>query len=172
MAIIKTIKPEDATGKVKEIYSMFNQRMGMVPSGIQLFSASPEILEAQAGFMAVSMAQKKFSPALLAFIRILVSVEHKCQYCIDVNVGMLMNSGMSKEAIDASIADPNKTPLDEKEKAILLFVLKSVKEPLSIDSSQIEKLRTLGWDDKDIFEAVYFGALEITIDIIFNTFKV
>ncbi|MBF0473821.1 MAG: hypothetical protein HQK93_08845, partial [Nitrospirae bacterium] len=48
----------------------------------------------------------------------------------------------------------------------------SVKEPLSIDKTDFNKLHSLGWEDKDIFVAAYLGASSFASDTFLNTFKV
>jgi hypothetical protein len=45
MSIIKTVKPEEATGKVAAIYQNFINMMGFVPNAFLLRSSSPELLQ-------------------------------------------------------------------------------------------------------------------------------
>ena len=46
MAIIQTISPEKAEGETKKIYDMMLQNVGVVPSPLQMASASPGICPA------------------------------------------------------------------------------------------------------------------------------
>jgi hypothetical protein len=41
MSLIQTIDPEKAEGDVKEIYDALNANIGMIPSPMELSSASP-----------------------------------------------------------------------------------------------------------------------------------
>ena len=41
MALIQTVDPEKAEGDVKEIYDALNANIGMIPSPMELSSASP-----------------------------------------------------------------------------------------------------------------------------------
>ena len=41
MALIQTIEPEKAEGKVKEIYDFMQENAGVTPAPMQLASASP-----------------------------------------------------------------------------------------------------------------------------------
>jgi alkylhydroperoxidase family enzyme len=68
--------------------------------------------------------------------------------------------------------DPSQAPLDEKQKALLLFVLKACDNPHSAPGDDLERLRVLGWEDRDILEAVVHGARMVGTNIIFDTFKV
>ena len=44
MAIIQTVSPEKAEGETKKIYDMMLQNVGVVPTPLQLASASPALL--------------------------------------------------------------------------------------------------------------------------------
>jgi alkylhydroperoxidase family enzyme len=76
------------------------------------------------------------------------------------------------EQIEAAKADPEKAPLNEKEKALLVFVLKATKDPHSVDAGQIAALKKLGWAERDIFDALAHGARAVATNIIFDAFKV
>ena len=41
-------------------------------------------------------------------------------------------------------ADPSKSLLEEKDFAMLAFVVKTVKEPSSVEAEEIEKLKAMG----------------------------
>lgn len=172
MAIIKTIEPNEATGKVAEIYKQFESLMGFVPNAFKVTALNPALLANATQFLQVYFQHQTLSPKLLALIRLLVSIEEKCEYCITVNSGMLMQNGMKPEEIEAVKTDPTQAPLEEKEKELLLFVLKAVRESHSTSQDDIEKLRKLGWSDKEIYEATFHGASQVASDTILNAFKI
>ena len=53
--------------------------------------------------------------------------------------------------------DPSESMLEENEKIMLLFVLKSVKAPGSVTDKDIEGLRDHGWTDMDMLDALSQG---------------
>jgi len=63
-------------------------------------------------------------------------------------------------------------PLDDKEKALLLFVLKALENPHSVTAEGVENLRELGLSDQQIFDAVNSGATMRAGNILFDAFKV
>ncbi len=172
MSIIKTVKPEDATGKLAEVFKGFKEMMGFVPNAFTIRSASPEQVVQQANFLSYYWNHETLSHQLLAFIRLLVSDVHHCDYCINLNIGMLMQAGISKENIDAAKASADNIPLEEKEKELVKFVLKVVNDSRSTTADDMEKLRTLGWTDKDILDATNHGTTQVSSDMIFNAFKI
>ena len=45
MALIQTIEPDKAEGKVKEIYDFMQKNAGVIPAPLQLATASPWMLD-------------------------------------------------------------------------------------------------------------------------------
>ncbi len=173
MPLISTVTPTEATGKVAKIYSQIEQTFGRVPNATQLFSSSPELMQRIWRELGYYMQHPNLRRPLLATIRMLISQQSQCEYCIDFNAGLLINMfGQSPEQVAATKQDPNQAPLEEKEKAMLLFVLKSVKTPTEVTEQDVQALRALGWEDGDIIDATAHGARHVAIDILFNTFKI
>jgi alkylhydroperoxidase family enzyme len=172
MTLIKTIDPKEATGKVAAIYDHFISKFGMVPNAFKVTSSSEFLLSQQATFLGYYMEHPSLSFKLQAFIRMLVSVNHDCEYCIKMNTGMLLQSGVSMEDIQATKANPEQAPIEGKDVALLLFVLKVVSNSNSITKEDLDKLRKLGWQDSEILEATFHGTSQISSDMIFNAFKI
>jgi len=55
---------------------------------------------------------------------------------------------------------------------LLLFVLKSCDNPHLVAAEDLDRLRSLGWSEVDIVDAVAHGARMVGTNIIFNTFKI
>jgi alkylhydroperoxidase family enzyme len=65
---------------------------------------------------------------------------------------------MSKEDLAAVIEDPGRAPIKDNERALLAFVIKTVKDPAGVTGQDIDRLRELGWHDSDILDATQMGA--------------
>lgn len=173
MSIISTVTPEQARGKVAEVYRKIQQMIGRVPNAFQLYSSSPVLLEQQMQQIAYYMQHPTLSFPLLAMVRMLVSQHNDCQYCIGFNEGMLMQmAGLTPEQVATTRSTPADAHLPDKDKAMLLFVLKATKTPKMVEKSDLDQLRALGWSDGDIMDAVYHGARNVAVDIVFNAFKI
>ena len=172
MALIQTTSPEKAEGKLAELYAEMEQMFGAVPNNAQLLGVSPDILENQIQLIGHYMGHATLSMPLLAMVRMLVSKACKSPYCQNLNSGLLMKAGISKDQIAAMQADPEAAPLDGREKALLLFVLKACDDPHAVEAQDLDRLRTLGWSEVDIFDAVAHGARMVGTNIIFDTFKI
>ena len=172
MALISTVSPEKAEGKIAELYAPVLEMVGSVPKSLEMWSASPTLLELQMGFMGYFMQHQTLDPTLTTTIRYLVSVEFDHQYCVNFNGQMLAKmGGLSEDQLKAMGANPEEAPLDEKGKAMLLFVLKALKSPETVEAKDVDSLRNLGWTDQDIYEATVHGANMVTSGTLFKTFR-
>jgi uncharacterized peroxidase-related enzyme len=172
MSLLKSIEKDEATGRVAEIYESMINTMGFVPNAFKVFSPSTYVLDKQVANLGYYMKHKTLGGKLLAFIRLLVSEQEQCTYCVGMNSGILFQYGVLPEMIAEIKLDPSKAPLDEKELAMLLFVLNVVKDSNAIVQADVDKLRNLGWSDTDILEAAYHGTSAVSSDKIFNAFKI
>lgn len=172
MALIKTVSLDEAEGNIKEVYDKLMEKAGMVPKPLELSSASPALFEHFARGLKYFMTHKTLGLPLLAHIRLLVAIDSDYPYCIDLNSALLqMLGGLSEDQLAAVRQDPEQTVLPDNEKAMLLFVLKSVKTPEAVEQADVDHLRELGWTDTDIFDATYHGANMVSAGILFNAFK-
>ncbi len=173
MPLIQTVSPALAQGPVAKVYRQSEAMLGRVPNAFQLYSGSPAILETQWRQTAYFMRHPTLSFPLLALTRMLVSQDNRCDYCIDLNTAMLIQrAGFTPEQIAATRLDPAVAPLEAKDKAMLLFALKSTRTPQDVCAADIDALKALGWTESDILDAVVHAARNMAADIVFNTFKI
>ncbi len=173
MPLINTVTPEKASGQVAAVYGDIAKVFGRVPNGMQMFSPSPTLLAQQWESMGYYLNHPVLSFPLLAAIRMLVSQENDCHYCIGMNGGLLIQmGGWTAEQVAATKRDAASAPLSEKEQALLMFVLKTVAERQPVTRAEIDKLRKLGWNEADVLDAVAHGARNVAVDIVFNTFQI
>jgi alkylhydroperoxidase family enzyme len=172
MALIQTTPPEKAEGKLAELYAELEQMFGKVPNNARMLGVSPAVLDNQLQIMEHYIGHPTLSTPFLAMVRMLISKSCQSAYCQNVNSRLLMKAGFTKEQIGAMQADITQAPLDEKHKALLLFVVKSCDDPHSITAEDVERLRALGWADVDMVDAVAHGARMVGTNIILDTFKI
>ena len=173
MSLLKTATPENATGEVAEIYAQMRAVWGSVPNVLRVWSASPFLLRQQWDLIGYSMSHPTLPGPLLACVRMLVSQMGRCDYCIDMNAGLLVDMmGWTPDQVAATRAEPSAANLPERERALLLLVLRAVQNPAAVNTGDMDALRGLGWSDGDILDAVAHGARMVAGDIIINAFKV
>ncbi len=170
MTLLNTVSPDQAEGKVAEIYQQISEAFGFIPNAMNLYSVSPAAMERQWAYLGYNMQHPKLSPLLLALIRLLVSVDKGCDYCVNLNTGILLQNGLSMDDIQALKQDTTQAPLEEADMAMLQFVLKATNEAHARSVQEVQQLRDYGFEDKDIFDAVQHGAHMVATEILFDTF--
>ena len=173
MSLLKTIEPEAAEGVVADVYNEIQELFGFVPNAMRLDSINPEHMAHHWSAIRQVLEHPTLSQQLFTTIRLLVSEAQRCDYCIGLNASLLMQMhGMSQEQIAAITADPGNAPLDDKEKALLLFTLRAVNDSTGTGADDIRKLRQAGASEREIFDALAHGSQQVGGDIMLNAFKV
>ena len=173
MSMLNTVSQEQAQGSVADLYSTFEEQIGFIPNAFKLSSVSPQMMQQQWEYIGYYMQHPHLSKVLTTLIRLLVSQKVDCEYCINLNTALLINeAGVAADEVAAIRADPTKAPLDEKEKALLLFVLDAVADAHAVSQADIQKLRELGCSELEIHDALNHGARQVGMDIMLNAFKV
>jgi len=172
MPLIRTTPPEKAEGKLAELYAEAEAMFGMVPDSVKMLGVSPAILDNQLQFVGYYRTHPALSHPLLASIRMLVSKACHSPFCQRVNTGLLLKAGFTEDQIAAMQADPKAAPLSEKDRALLMLVLKATDDPHSVTADDVDRVRSAGWSEMDIFDAVAHGARMVAGNMILDTFKV
>jgi len=171
MALIQTVRPEKAEGEAKEIYDIMQKNIGIIPAPLELASASPWML----GMVWQSIQYYSQHPTLgfglLSTIRYLVAQQYNYAFCINFNKKFLLKQGMSEDDIKKIAEDPLQAPLENKERAMLAFVMKAIKTPDAVVAEDMDQLHDLGWADNDIMDALTHGTNMIGSSILMKAFK-
>jgi len=171
MAIIKTHTPETAEGEVKEILDTVKGMMNTIPGPMELASASPWMIKNVWGSVQYFSQHPNLGFGLLSAIRYLVARETDFAFCTGFNKNFLQLQGMTEEDIEMMAKDPREAPLDDKDRALLAFVAKAIKDQSAVTQEDMDQLHGLGWTDRDILEAMAHGANMIASGILMKTFK-
>lgn len=172
MALIEFVSEENAQGEVANVYNTLKEKWGFVPDALKLFSPSEFLINhvfSSIGYFSTNM---DLGGKLLALIRLMVSEEEKCVFCISMNRGILMQYGFLPEQLDAIQSDIENVSLPENEKSLLKFALKVVKNSSGVTSEDVQGLKSLGWTDKQILEAAYHATNQLSTDKLFNAFQI
>ncbi|HBS25889.1 MAG TPA: hypothetical protein DD827_01980 [Gammaproteobacteria bacterium] len=173
MSLLRITEPDEATGELAEAYQGALDKIGFAPNGYKMFGVSIDVLNRQSSLMGLVMQHPTLSPRFSAILRLLVSKNRQCDYCVGANSSMLQNYfDVSAEQIEAFKQDIETVPLKSREKALLIFVLKATEDTQSTTAADIEALRNQGWADHEILDAMYQGAQQVAADMLFNTFQV
>ena len=171
MALIQTIEPEKAEGQAKEIYDFMRENAGVIPAPLQLASASPWLLDSYWNSIQHFSRHPNLGFGLLSSIRYLVAQQYDYAFCTGFNRKMLNMQGLTDEDIEKMETDPLSAPLDDKDRAMVAFVMKAIKTPDAVDQKDMDELHNQGWADSDIMDALAHGTNMIASSILMKTFK-
>jgi hypothetical protein len=171
MALIQFVEPDKADGQAKEIYDTVQQLAGVIPAPLQLASASPKVLDTFWQSIQYYSSHSNLGFGLLSTIRYLVAQQYDYLFCTGFNKNLLKMQGLSDEDIARMEEDPLQAPLEEKDQAMVAFVIKAVKTPDTVEKADMDRLHELGWPDSDIMDAMVHATNMIASSILMKTFK-
>ena len=171
MALIQTVEPGKAEGQAKEIYDIMQEMAGVVPAPLQLASTSPWMLDMVWQSIQYYSNHPNLNFGVLSTIRYLVAQKHDYAFCTNFNKNFLKMQGMTEEDIEKIEKDPLQAPLDDKDRAMVAFVMKAIESPDAIEESDMNHLHEQGWLDSDILEALSHGTNMVASSIMMKTFK-
>ena len=171
--LISYTSVEQAKDDVKVVYTEIKAAFGIVPEPIKGLSLNPAMLRNTWEMYKIMGSNKNFSPKTTTMMRYLVAEANHCEYCVGFNKGMLLNIfKLSEDEINALQKDPNTANLDEKQKAMLLLMLKSTTHPSKVNQADIDALKKLGWSETDIMEGVKQATEMVATSLFIDTFKI
>jgi uncharacterized peroxidase-related enzyme len=122
MRKINVIQPEEATGRLKEIYNSLQQSRGKIAEVHKIQSLRPEsIVKHMDLYMEIMYSRSELSRAEREMMAVVVSATNNCPYCVQHHAEALNNYWKNDERVKQLAKDFNKVDLTEKEKALCAF---------------------------------------------------
>jgi len=104
-------------------------------------------------------------------IALLISKENGCTMCVDVHKSIAKMLGLTEERIEEILKGVESINTSDEEKALLNFCIKaSKKDNYKILKQEIEDLKTMGYSDVQIIEAVSITGYFNYINTLSNVF--
>ena len=157
MPRLKAIEPDQATGQTKQLLDGLNEKLGMVPNLARTLANSPAALK---GYLAFGEALEGAAlPAKLREqIALTVSEANGCGYCVAAHCAIGKSVGLS----DSELTDARQsTSPDSKVDAALHFARQLVEKRGWVDDDQLDRVRRVGYGDREIAEIVAVVAWKI-----------
>ncbi len=150
MYLVKTTDPAQLTGKAAELFAMFPPHVSP-PEPLMLMTASPGLVEVQAGAIGYFRGHKDLDFAMLAAIRLLASRHLDAPACIAFNGGLLASAGMAQDELD--VLPGAGGDFSDRQRALIAFALKVLETPGEVCAEDLDALRAMGWADSTIYDA-------------------
>jgi uncharacterized peroxidase-related enzyme len=150
MPRLTTIKPEDATGPVAEVFATIKKSVGRVPNGYAVIgSQSDDALSAALAFDA-AVSRTTLGKADVETIKLVVSDVAGCDYCMAAHTFIGKMSGLAPEAMkQLSVGRPTG---DVKRDALTAYVRTLVTTRGTVAPEVIDAIRQAGYTERQLIE--------------------
>jgi uncharacterized peroxidase-related enzyme len=156
MTFIETVPEAHATGTVAEMYEVDREAFADLPNFTKAFSLRPEVYAAWRqlnGAIKANMDPRRYELATIAAARRLRS-----SYCTLAHGSVLMASFCEPEEVRALVDDYRTADLEPADVAAMDLADKVAHDATSVTQADIDRLRTLGLTDSEIFDVVLAAA--------------
>ncbi len=158
MTFIRTIPYEASSGRLRQLYDRVKGPGDNVDNIMMAHSLRPHTMD---GHMALyKNVLHHFANQVpvwfLETLGVLVSRLNRCAYCVEhhfAGLKRVLKDDKRAEAIRAALEDGVFAgAFDERELSALAYAVKLTREPASVDRSDIDVMRSAGFDDGEILE--------------------
>jgi uncharacterized peroxidase-related enzyme len=152
MVWIRTIEPEDADGRLAEAYAWQSRKLGRPTEFTQLGSLAPEVVHARLVlYRASEGVPSRLTPVQKLLISYLTSILNATPHCAALARTELCR--LSEDALVRRLDQRDYASLSPLDCALAAYVEKLTLQPGEMALSDIDALRSAGFDDLDILDA-------------------
>jgi len=155
MSHIKVIQPDEATGRLKEIYDELIDKRGKLAEVHKIQSLRPESIVKHIDlYMEIMFSKSELSRAEREMIAVVVSACNNCNYCQTHHAEALNNYWKNTDRINQLRKNNLKMELSDKELALCEFANKTTLKLGEIQSHElVNNLKKVGLSDAAILDA-------------------
>jgi uncharacterized peroxidase-related enzyme len=150
MAYINTRTGSDPGSKSAQMFERAQAGYGYLPNMVKAFSHRPEVMEAWnvlLGSIKSGMDMRRYELVTMAAAK-----ELRSSYCMLAHGSVLLHGHFTAPELQAVVEDAEGSLLDEKDRAIMRFAAKVVRDATSITAGDVDGLRAHHISDPEIFD--------------------
>ena len=147
------LKPAPLSPAMADLFKLCQEKLGFVPNVFKAFSFDMAKLEGFVGYRnSVMQGESGLSKVEQEMIATAVSTQNRCYYCVTSHGSAVR--GLSGDPIlgEQIVMNYRAADLDKRQRAMLDFVVKLTVEPWTVEESDREGLRKVGFSDRDIWD--------------------
>jgi len=155
MAFIKIVEPEEAEGRLQEIYNDLVTKRGKIAEVHKITSLNPETIVAHMDlYLMIMFGQSPLKRVQREMIGVVVSIANNCEYCQRHHAAAMNTYWKNDEQIEAFLFDFKSVELAEVDKELCNLAWQLTRFPSNdVSVSIIKKLKGMGLDDRAILDA-------------------
>jgi uncharacterized peroxidase-related enzyme len=147
------LKPAPLSPAMADLFKLCEEKLGFVPNVFKAFSFDMAKLEGFVGYRnSVMQGESGLSKVEQEMIATAVSTQNRCYYCVTSHGSAVR--GLSGDPIlgEQIVMNYRAADLDKRQRAMLDFAVKLTVEPWTVEESDREGLRRVGFSDRDIWD--------------------
>ncbi len=142
----------------QKIADKIEEKLGVMPPQWRvLLYLNPKRFEIFLSEIKYLLNHPNINPDFFAFIRLFVANREGFSYCKSFNTKLLLAKGYDRLVLKEFL-NGVKMPFDEKHNLLMQKALKALYEAEEFGKDEIDELKSIGWCDADIFDAIDHGA--------------
>ncbi len=149
---LQTVAEKDATGAIAEVYRKEKEGAGFVPEAARCLSTRPDVPLLFDTFFDGIKANFSLSGREWCLITFVAATHLRSTYCSQVYSQRLLALGETRTTLLAIQRDYRTAGLADKDMAMLAYAEKVTVAADQITQSDIDRLRTFGFTDRNIFD--------------------
>jgi len=159
MARVALLDPDQATGRVKEVFERVKSYYRMVPGLQKALAYLPETTDALWTLSLTTAREGSIREELKRVFFAVTAYEVECEYCTAAHMIALLGKRWSREECVEVIEGKPSRRLSDKENAAVNFARVVGRRPAAVTDEMVDELRAIGWTDAEIVEIVASVAL-------------
>ena len=153
MSWIDEIEPDEAEGKLAEMYGTLTRQRGKVSNILKVHSLNPEAMGNHLDlYMTLMFGKSGLSREEREAIAVVVSANNDCQYCVNHHIEALKNYIDDEEALAMLATADGLETLEPRLSNIVRHAEKLTTAPQAMTESDLHELRAEGLSDRDILD--------------------
>jgi uncharacterized peroxidase-related enzyme len=147
------LKPAPLSPAMADLFKLCQEKLGFVPNVFKAFSFDMAKLEGFVGYRnSVMQGESGLTKVEQEMIATAVSTQNRCYYCVTSHGSAVR--GLSGDPIlgEQIVMNYRAADLDKRQRAMLDFAVKLTVEPWTVEESDREGLRKVGFSDRDIWD--------------------
>ena len=154
MSWIQLIDPDRATGELRDIYNDIASARGGIADVHRVQSLNARVLRAHLElYRAVMFARSTLSRIARERIAVVVSEANRCAYCVAHHSEALLQLGDDRDVVESLGRGELPGQVESGDLALLRWARTAAVRPYECSESDVQGLRSVGFDDKAILDA-------------------
>ncbi len=153
MAWIEEIEIDEAGGKLAAIYAELIEKRGKISNILKVHSLNPDALSNHLDlYMTIMFGKSGLSRAEREAIAVVVSANNDCAYCVHHHAEALRQYIKDEEILSMLMTADGLETLEPRLSNIVRHAEKLTTAPGAMTESDLDELRVVGLDDRDILD--------------------